>query len=165
MRSFTALDAAQAYIDVRTRRSRWFAKRWPEIARTGVVVKPVYTRQSDFEKVQARRNGSQQAFFPIIYLPTGAGTLFDAEKNNWNELLLWHLVAHCCANSSTHSRDWARTWLTLTRKYMGVGAARVLRELYSKHKIHYLTRKLNDAQREAARRRFIKNVYKHEENA
>lgn len=153
-RAFATINEAQTYVDV-VRCSRWFKRRWPELTKTGVVVKPLYTRAEDFEfHPEAKRS----TLFPVIYLPSETGSLFEAASTSWTETLVLHLLAHHCVRGSTHSRAWARTWLFLVRREMGIGAGRELRELLVKHRVKYLDRKLSDEQRERLRKNFMERV-------
>ena len=153
-RHFATVDEVQAYLDRLVRKSVWFRRRYAAIASVGVVAKPVYTSSKDFESISGRFS---QTIFPVIYLPTMAGSLFEPPENAWTELLVWHLVAHHCAADSAHTRRWARVWLQLVKHFMGASAARALRLLFRNHRMHYFRRELTEDQRLAARERLAAN--------
>lgn len=130
-RTYGSVADMQARVD-RLTDSAWFARRWPRLHRTGILVLDGRGR---------RRACATEAYHPSRgdYVPAIKMPLWSRQP-----AVLMHEIAHHCADETYGIRDvaahgwqFAETMLVLTRHVMGDEVHATLKASYKEHKVRF----------------------------
>jgi hypothetical protein len=142
-----SVEAAQAYADRVTKSACWARTCQAKVKVDGrhrVPTKTHVTRSRGGGSWGGRWVQVRARWYPHVHLGTKQGRLRDGGTRPQHIADPWvilHELAHVAVPEDVHGREFARTYLTLVRRFLGPEAGKVLLAAYRAERVKYLPRR------------------------